>query len=74
VQSAEGKALLSLSNDSTCSSASTAPASSQSPNSTRLTAWEFLQHLLKTVRYHIHTIPTDNGIQFAEQQPNRIAI
>ena len=60
---------------STCSSASTAPASSRSPSwSTRLTgvtAWEFLEHLLKAVPYRIHTILTDNGIQFAEQPRNR---
>jgi IS30 family transposase len=32
----------------------------------RRTAWEFLEHLLKAVPYRIHTILTDNGIQFAE--------
>jgi transposase InsO family protein len=37
----------------------------------RRTAWEFLEHLLKAVPYRIHTIPTDNGIQFAEQPRNR---
>lgn len=37
----------------------------------RKTAWEFLEHLLKTVPYRIHTILTDNGIQFAEQSRNR---
>ena len=31
----------------------------------RRTAWEFLEHLLKAVPYRIHTILTDNGIQFA---------
>jgi hypothetical protein len=37
----------------------------------RRTAWEFLEHLLKAVPYRIHTILTDNGIQFAEQPRNR---
>ena len=37
----------------------------------RKTAWEFLEHLLKVVPYRIHTILTDNGIQFAEQPRNR---
>ena len=37
----------------------------------RKTAWEFLERLLKAVPYRIHTILTDNGIQFAEQPRNR---
>ena len=37
----------------------------------RKTAWEFLEHLLKSVPYKIHTILTDNGIQFADQPRNR---
>lgn len=37
----------------------------------RKTAWEFFEHLLKAVPYRIHTILTDNGIQFAEQPRNR---
>jgi hypothetical protein len=37
----------------------------------RRTAWEFLAHLFKTVPYRIHTILTDNGIQFAEKPRNR---
>ena len=40
----------------------------------RKTAWEFLEHLLETVPYKIHTILTDNGIQFAEQPRNRDSI
>lgn len=32
---------------------------------------EFLEHLLKAVPYRIHTILTDNGIQFADQPRNR---
>ena len=37
----------------------------------RKTAWEFPEHLLGAVPYRIHTILTDNGIQFAEQPSNR---
>ena len=37
----------------------------------RKTAWEFLESVLEAVPYKIHTILTDNGIQFCEQQRNR---
>ncbi len=37
----------------------------------RKTAWAFLELLLDAVPYRIHTILTDNGIQFAEQPRNR---
>jgi hypothetical protein len=40
----------------------------------RRTAWEFLQHMLEVVPYQVHTILTDNGIQFAEQPRNRNTI
>ena len=40
----------------------------------RKTAWEFLETLLDAVPYRIHTILTDNGIQFAEQPRNRNTI
>ena len=40
----------------------------------RKAAWEFLEHLLESVPYKIHTILTDNGIQFAEQSRNRDSI
>ena len=40
----------------------------------RRTAWEFLERLLEAVPYHIHTVLTDHGIQFAEQPRNRNAI
>ncbi len=33
----------------------------------RRTAWEFLELLIKTVPYCIHTILTDNRIQFVQQ-------
>ncbi len=37
----------------------------------RKTAWEFLQHMLEAVPYQVHTVLTDNGIQFAEQPRHR---
>ena len=37
----------------------------------RRTAWEFLETLLEAVPYKLHTILTDNGIQFADQPRNR---
>ena len=40
----------------------------------RRTAWEFLEHLLEAVPYRVHTILTDNGIQFAEQPRNRDSV
>jgi hypothetical protein len=33
----------------------------------RKTAWEFLQHMLEAVPYPVHTVLTDNGIQFGER-------
>lgn len=41
---------------------------------TRPTACQFLEELLKVVPYRIHTLLTDNGIQFAEQPRNRNTI
>lgn len=35
---------------------------------TRLLAREFLEHLIEAVPYQIHTILTDNGIQFAKRK------
>ena len=37
----------------------------------RKTAWEFLETVLEAVPYKIHTVLTDNGIQFCEQPRNR---
>jgi len=37
----------------------------------RRTAWEFLEAVMEAVPYKIHTILTDNGIQFADQPRNR---
>ena len=36
--------------------------------STRMIARDFLENLIKTVPYKIHTILTDNGIQFAKRE------
>ena len=41
---------------------------------TRPTACQFLELLLEVVPYQIHTLLTDNGIQFAEQPRNRNTI
>ena len=41
---------------------------------TRPTACQFLEQLLEVVPYRIHTLLTDNGIQFAEQPRNRNTI
>jgi transposase-like protein len=40
---------------------------------TRLIAVEFLRHLIEHVPYRIHTILTDNGIQFANQERHKWA-
>lgn len=40
----------------------------------RRTAWEFLQRMLEAVPNQVHTILTDNDIQFAEQPRNRNTI
>ena len=37
----------------------------------RQTAWEVLEHLLKIVPCKIHTILTDNRLQFTEPPRNR---
>lgn len=41
------------------------------PRATMATAKEFLINLIKTVPYKIHTVLTDNGIQFADLPKNR---
>jgi IS30 family transposase len=67
VQTAEGKLYLFVGIDRTSKFAVTQLVN----KADRRTAWEFLEHLLKAVPYRIHTILTDNGIQFAEQPRNR---
>ena len=67
VQTAEGKLYLFVAIDRTSKFAVTQLVE----KADRKTAWEFLEHLLEAVPYRIHTILTDNGIQFAEQPRNR---
>jgi hypothetical protein len=67
VQTAEGKLYLFVGIDRTSKFAVTQLVD----EADRRTTWEFLEHLLKAVPYRIHTILTDNGIQFAEQPRNR---
>jgi len=67
VQTAQGKLYLFVGIDRTSKFAVTQLVE----KADRRTAWEFLQHMLATVPYQVHTILTDNGIQFAEQPRNR---
>lgn len=67
VQTAEGKLHLLVAIDRTSKFAVVQLAD----KANRRTAWEFLEHLLRVVFYRIHTVLTDNGIQFAEQPRNR---
>ena len=66
MQTAEGKLYLFVAIDRTSKFAVAQLVSTAD----RKTAWEFLQHLLEAVPYQVHTILTDNGIQFAEQCPS----
>ncbi|SFA62450.1 Integrase core domain-containing protein [Paracoccus halophilus] len=70
VQTAEGKLYLFVGIDRTSKFAVTQLVD----KADRKTAWEFLQHMLEAVPYQVHTILTDNGIQFAEQPRNRNTI
>ncbi len=67
VQTVEGKLYLFVGIDRTSKFAITQLVD----KADRKTAWEFLERLLKVVPYRIHTILTDNGIQFDEQPRNR---
>jgi transposase InsO family protein len=70
VQTAEGKLFLFVGIDRTAKFA----VAQLVETADRKTAWEFLQHMLEAVPYQIHTVLTDNGIQFAEQPRNRNTI
>src|SRR5436190_19110258 len=70
VQTAEGKLYLFVGIDRTAKFA----VAQLVETADRKTAWEFLQHLLEAVPYQVHTILTDNGIQFAEQPCNRTTL
>jgi len=67
VQTAEGRLFLFVAIDRTSKFA----VARLVEKANRRTAWEFLEHLLDDVPYRIHTVLTDNGIQFAEQPRNR---
>ncbi|KMK67255.1 integrase family protein [Puniceibacterium sp. IMCC21224] len=67
MQTAEGKLYLFVGIDRTSKFAVTQLVN----KADRRTAWEFLQHILEAVPYQLHTILTDNGIQFAKQPRNR---
>ncbi len=67
VQTAEGKLFLFVGIDRT----SKFTVTQLVEKADRKTAWEFLQHMLEAVPYQVHTVLTDNGIQFAEQPRNR---
>ena len=67
VQTAEGKLYLFVAIDRT----SKFTVTQLIDKADRKTAWEFLEHLLSVVPCRIHTILTDNGIQFADQPRNR---
>jgi len=70
MQTAEGKLYLFVGIDRTSKFAVTQLVE----KADRRTAWEFLQHMLAAVPYHVHTVLTDNGIQFVEQPGNRNTI
>ncbi len=70
VQTAEGKLYLFVGIDRTAKFA----VAQLVATADRKTAWEFLQHMLEAVPYQVHTILTNNGIQFAEQPRNRNTI
>jgi transposase-like protein len=70
VQTAEGKLYLFVGIDRT----SKFVVAQLVATADRKTAWEFLQHMLEAVPYQVHTVLTDNGIQFAEQPRNRNTI
>ncbi|GLQ66598.1 hypothetical protein GCM10007870_21820 [Gluconobacter kondonii] len=67
VQTAEGKLYLFVAIDRTSKFAVTQLVE----KADRKTAWEFLEYFLSIIPYRIHTILTDNGIQFADQPLNR---
>ncbi len=70
VQTSEGKLYLFVGIDRTSKFAVTQLVE----KADRKTAWEFLQHFACGSSYQVHTILTDNGIQFAEQPRNRNTI
>ncbi|MGH9440051.1 MAG: IS481 family transposase [Terriglobia bacterium] len=64
VQTEEGKLYLFVAIDRTSKFA----CAELHERATRMLAKEFLEHLIEAVPYNIHTILTDNGIQFAKRE------
>lgn len=67
VQTAEGKLYLFVAIDRTSKFA----VAQLVERANRRITCEFLEHLLESVPYRVHTILTDNGIQFADHPRNR---
>jgi len=70
VQTAEGKLYLFVAIDRTSKFAYV----ELHPRATKLIAAAFLGHLIAAVPYAIHTVLTDNGIQFANREKDRTAM
>ena len=70
VQTAQGKLYLFVAIDRTSKFAYV----ELHPRATKMIAAEFLRHLITTVPYVIHTILTDNGIQFRNREQDRMAM
>jgi transposase-like protein len=70
VQTAEGKLHLFVAIDRTSKFAYV----ELHKRATKMIAAEFLRHLIATVPYKLHTILTDNGIQFKNREQDRMAM
>ncbi len=69
VQTAQGKLYLFVAIDRTSKFACV----ELHPRATKMIAAQFLRHLIAAVPYAIHTILTDNGIQFRHREQDRMA-
>lgn len=70
VQTAEGKLYLFVAIDRTSKFAYV----ELHERATKMIAAEFLRHLIPALPYKIHTILTDNGIQFKKREQDRTAM
>ena len=70
VQTAQGKLYLFVAIDRTSKLAYV----ELHPRATKMIAAQFLRHLIAAVPYGIHTILTDNGIQFRNREQDRMAM
>ncbi|UCI08395.1 IS481 family transposase [Mesorhizobium sp. B1-1-8] len=70
VQTAEGKLYLFVAIDRTCKFTYV----ELHTRATKMIAAEFLRHLIQAVPYQIHTILTDNGVQFKNREQDRTAM